>query len=465
MKQFKASMPHMTLEHPAEPGWKDSFEEFLVAHPDLDTLEVVLPDTNGVLRGKWLPGAALPKVFEQGVAFPYSLYGLDVWGREVEDTGLHLETGDKDGVCWPIPETLKIVPWTERKTAQVLLSMYDRDGEPFGIEPRHVLQAMVNKLADRGLAATCAFELEFYLFEESDGDWTEQPKPLFSTHLGPARQNMYALSDLEALMPVVDDLRIACDIQGIPADAAVSEAAPGQFELNLHHRNNAVHAADDVVLLRRLVQGVARKHELKASFMAKPYVEWPGNGMHVHVSMEDVSGNIFSCPDKGWERLGFAINGLLETMPEALLLFTSTFNGFRRMQPGSYAPTSLCWGFDNRSVALRVPASSPDAARVEHRIAGADANPYLALTGILAGMLEGLNSETPPPPPVAGNAYEKKQKRLTPWMDEAIDAFEASERMKEAVGPEMHKVLTEIKREELNEFGREISSLERQTYL
>lgn len=459
-------MPHQILEHPAEPGWEHGIDAFLAEHPDLDTVEVVLPDTNGVLRGKWLPGSAVKKVFEDGVALPFSLYGLDVWGREVESTGMHLETGDRDGVCWPIPETLKLVPWAERKTAQVLLSMYDRDGEPFLADPRHVLKRMVDKLASYGVTATCAYELEFYLFEESDGDWTEQPKPLFSTHRGPARQNMYALSDLEALMPVVDDLRRAADLQGIPADAAVSEAAPGQFELNLHHRRrDPLLAADDAVLLRRLVAGVARKHELKASFMAKPFVEWPGNGMHVHVSMEDENDNLFANPETGADRLGHAMNGLLDTMPEAHLLFVSTFNGFRRMQPGSYAPTSICWGYDNRSVALRVPASSPEAARVEHRIAGADANPYLVLTGILAGMLEGLKSKIAPPPPVVGNAYEKKHKRLTPWMDEAIDAFEASSRMKEAVGDEMHKVLTEIKKEELNEFGREISSLERQTYL
>ncbi|WP_209007573.1 glutamine synthetase family protein [Roseibium litorale] len=455
----------MTLEHPAEPGWKKDVEAFLAEHPDLDTVEVVLPDTNGVLRGKWLPGSAAPKVFSQGVALPFSLFGLDVWGREVESTGMHIETGDKDGVCWPIPETLKLVPWTDRKTAQVLLSMYDREGDPFLADPRHVLKRMVDKLAEHGLTATCAFELEFYLLEESDGDWGGQPKPLFSTHLGPARQNMYALSDLEALQPVVDDLRRASDLQGIPADAAVSEAAPGQFELNLHHRRDPLLAADDAVLLRRLVQGVARKHQLKASFMAKPFVEWPGNGMHVHVSMEDKNGNIFADPDSGSERIGHAIAGLLDTMPEALLLFTSTFNGFRRMQPGSYAPTSICWGYDNRSVALRIPASSPEAARIEHRIAGADANPYFVLVGVLAGMLEGLLAKKAPPPPVLGNAYEARHKKLTPWMDEAIDAFAASERMKEAVGSEMHKVLTEIKREELNEFGREISSLERQTYL
>lgn len=459
-------LPHQVYENPAQKAWEESVDAFLEEHPDLDTLEVVLPDTNCVLRGKWLQGNAVRKVFEQGVAFPFSLFGLDVWGREVESTGMHIETGDKDGLCWPVPHTLQIVPWAERKTAQVLLSMYGRDGDAFLSDPRHVLKRMVDKLAEFGLTASCAFELEFYLLEENDGDWTDQPKPLFSTHLGPARQNMYALSDLEALMPFVDDLRRAAELQGIPADAAVSEAAPGQFEVNLHYRKDPLLAADDAVLLRRLVQGVARKHGLKASFMAKPFVEWPGNGMHVHCSMEDKDGNIFACPEEGAKRLGYAINGLLDTMPEALLLFTSTFNGFRRMQPGSYAPTSICWGFDNRSVAVRVPASSPEAARVEHRIAGADANPYFVLVGVLAGMLAGLELKNDPPAPVDGNAYEKKRyKRLTPWMDEAIDAFEASDRMKEAVGEEMHMVLTEIKREELNEFGREISSLERQTYL
>lgn len=152
-------------------------------------------------------------------------------------------------------------------------------------------------------------------------------------------------------------------------------------------------------------------------------------------------------------------------MQEAHLLFVSTFNGFRRMQPGSYAPTSICWGHDNRSVALRVPAGTPESARIEHRIAGADANPYLVLTGVLAGMLQGVLGKVAPPPPVEGNAYEKTAPHLTPWMDEAIDAFSASSRMVDAVGADMHKVLTDIKRHELFAFGREISSLERQTYL
>ncbi|PTW62420.1 glutamate--putrescine ligase [Breoghania corrubedonensis] len=441
----------------------EAAERFLAAHPDLDTVEVILPDTNGVLRGKWLPGSALTKIFEDGVAFPFSLFGLDVWGREVEETGLHIETGDKDGLCWPVAETLQLVPWAERETAQVLLSMFDREGAPFMIDPRHVLAGLCGRLRDFGVTATCAFELEFYLFEEAvDG---KQPRPVFSTQRGPARQNMYALSDLEALMPLVDEIRRGADEQNIAADAAVSEAAPGQFELNLHHRRDPLTAADDAVLLRRLVTGVARKHGMKASFMAKPFVEWPGNGMHVHVSLEGAHGNIFADPEEGEERLGHAIAGLLETMQESQLLYISTFNGFRRMQPGSYAPTSITWGHDNRSVALRVPPGGPNSRRIEHRIAGADANPYLVLTGVLAGMLEGLEKKKDPPRAIAGNAYETRARRLTPWMDEAIDAFEKSKRMKRAVGKEMHKTLTAIKREELTAFGREISTLERETYL
>lgn len=459
------TIPRQTWVRPEDEGWEEVLERFLAEHPDIDTFEVILPDTNGVLRGKWLPGTAIRKVFEEGVALPFALFGVDVWGREVEETGLHIETGDMDGVCWPIARTLTLVPWAARKTAQVLMHMYDREGKPFLIDPRHVLDRMNGKLASHGLSATAAFELEFYLFEESEGDWSGPPKPVFATHLGPARQNMYALSDLESLMTLVDEIRRGAEMQDIPADAAVSEAAPGQFELNLHHRRDALMAADDAVLLRRLVAGVARKHNLKASFMAKPFVDWPGNGMHVHVSLENELGNIFADPVEGETRLQHAIAGLLDTMPQSLLLYISTFNGFRRMQPGSYAPTSICWGYDNRSVALRVPASKPAASRIEHRIAGADANPYLVLTGVISGMLDGISVGVMPPPPVEGNAYEKGYKRLTPWMDEAIDAFEASARMKEAVGHHMHKVLTDIKREELNAFGREISSLERQTYL
>ena len=456
--------PPLTIPR-ACPAERAEMETFLEASGDLHTVEVVLADTNGVLRGKWLPGSALEKIYDGGVQLPFSLFGLDVWGREVEKTGLHIETGDKDASCRPVPGTLVSVPWANRPTAQVLLSCYDSEGGPFLADPRHVLARLMQRLAEKGLSATAAFELEFYLFDDENPE-VAQPRPVFSTELGPARQNMYALADLEALQPLVDDIRAGADAQGIMADAAVSEAAPGQFEVNLHHRSDALAAADDAVLLRRLVQGVARKHGMKASFMAKPFNDWPGNGMHVHVSLDGTDGNIFADPETGEKALRHCVSGLLDTMPQAQALFISTFNGYRRMQPGSYAPTAICWGHDNRSVAVRVPSAEGKARRIEHRIAGADANPYLVLAGILAGMLAGLDNQKEPPAPVAGNAYEQEAfTELSPWMDEAIDAFERSALMKAALGTEMHKVFTAIKRDELAAFGREISQLERETYL
>ncbi len=463
-ERLKSEARTMTI--PPEPlslPVPEAVRAFAAEHRDLDTLEVIVPDTNGILRGKWLPGAALEKVYANGVAFPYSLFGLDVWGREVEETGLHIESGDKDGVCWPVDDTLTLVPFAERKTAQLLLSMTTPDGASFPVDPRVSLARMIDRLADKGLTANAAFELEFYLLEKA-GKAGAPPKPVFASPRGPERQNMYALSELEALMPLIDDIRRGAEAQGIAADAAVSEAAPGQFEVNLHYRADALRAADDAALLRRLVIGLARKRGLIASFMAKPFVDWPGNGMHVHVSLTGKDGNIFAGKE-GEGRLGHAVSGLLDTMPEALVLFISTFNGFRRLQPGSYAPTSVCWGYDNRSVALRIPTASEQARRVEHRIAGADANPYLVLIGVLAGMMRGLERKADPPPPVVGNAYNGDMATLSPWMDEAIEAFERSEAMRDAVGPELHKVLSAIKHVELTAFGREISGLERETYL
>ena len=430
--------------------------------PGLKTIRIAACDMNGQMRGKRLPASQADKLDSGGARMPVSALNVDLWGRDVEDSPLVFETGDADGVMLPTERGPVPMPWLKTGSALVPMAMYWEDGSAFLGDPRHVLADVLSRYTARGWTVVAATEMEFSLLDDSGAHPAPPIDPLTGRELD--QQSVLSIAELDAFDEFFSDLYDGAEAMGIPAQDAISEAGLGQFEINLHHQE-AMRAADDAWLFKALVKGLARKHGFAATFMAKPYAEEAGNGMHVHVSMEDDNGNLFADSETGADRLGYAINGLLKTMPEALLLFISTFNGFRRMQPGSYAPASICWGYDNRSVALRVPASSPEAARVEHRIGGADANPYLVLTGVLAGMLEGLKAEKAPPKPVTGNAYEKKHKRLTPWMDEAIDAFEASDRMKEAVGPEMHKVLTEIKKEELNEFGREISSLERQTYL
>jgi glutamine synthetase len=318
-----------------------------------------------------------------------------------------------------------------------------------------------------GLAAVAAFELEFYLFDPAAAPHASgMPAPVQFEAYGPDRQHIYGLAELSAHGRLFSAIRAAAKAEGLPIDTIVKEAAPGQFEVNLKHRGDALAAADDAVLLRRLVVETAAAHGLKATFMAKPFMGWAGNGMHVHVSLVDVNGrNVFAEPGSGEARLGAAVAGLIETMVPATLLFVPSWNGFRRLKPGSYAPTRVTWGHNNRSVAIRVPASEPAARRLEHRIAGADANPYLVLAAILGGISEGLERGLVPPPPVDRSAYEAPAPELPATMADAIRLFERSDFVRRSFGVEYRTLYAAVKSAELAAFLDEITPLERSTYL
>lgn len=436
---------------------------FLAAHPDLEQVEFLLPDAHGILRGKWAPAKGLEKAFGDGIQLPYSVFGFDVWGREVMDTGLHIETGDKDGLCLAVPGSIRPITWTDWPSAQVFLSMHDQQGQPFALDPRHVLQRVVGRLAELGLKPVVAFELEFYLLDaEAD---LSAPGPISEFPRGPAGQQTYGLKELDKLEGLFADIREGAIAQDLPIDTIVSEAGPGQFEINLVHQADPFRAADEAILLQRLVRGVARRHGLTASFMAKPFAEYPGNGMHVHISLADETGaNVFASTD-GETLHKQAIGGLVATMPEALALFVNTFNGYRRLSPDSYAPTRAIWGFDNRSVAVRVPAGKTAARRVEHRISGADANPHLVLAGVLAGMMHGIAKKLAPPPPVDGNAYSGEGGQLTNHMGRAVDAFAGSAIMQDMLGDEFCRILAILKHAEHKVFEEKITVLEHETYL
>ncbi|MCB1462259.1 MAG: glutamine synthetase [Nitratireductor sp.] len=415
------------------------------------------------MRGKWAPAEALEKVCQPGINLPLSIFGLDIWGREVESTGLHIETGDRDGFCKAIPTRISRAPWAPRPTAQALMTMFTETGTPYHADPRNALVNVVARLKEKGLTAVTAFELEFYLVDptafQKDGRMSRDQGN------GPDPQNMYSLAELRGQNDLFAEIRTAAIEQGLPIDTIIKEAAPGQFEVNLKHRPDALAAADDAVLLRRLISEIAHKFGLRATFMAKPFLEWPGNGMHVHASLLDEAGaNIFSL-ENGREKLGHAAEGLLETMRDSLLLFIPGFNGYRRLQAGSYAPTRIAWGWNNRSVAVRVPASDDKALRLEHRLSGADANPYLVAAGVLGGMLEGLEAGRKAPPPVEGSAYEVALPQLSDDMDDAIADFERSDFIRRLLGTDLRRIFAEVKREELAAFDNEITPLERSTYL
>ena len=441
-------------------------EAYLADNPEPELVEVLVADTNGAFRGKWLPGSALAKLYEGKFALPLSIFGLDIWGREVHETGMHLETGDRDGICLPVRGALKPVPWAERPTAQVLGGMWEDRDRPFFADPRHRLAAVADQMIGEGLTPVTAFEMEFYLVRAGEDAATDRLNPVYAGGPGPEWQNMYGLSDLSDYKAVFDEIRFAAASQDLPADAIVSEAAPGQFEVNLNHRPDPVAAADDAVMLRRLIAAVAGKHGLRATFMAKPFVDWPGNGMHVHVSLNDSDGsNVFGAAGGGEEKLMQAVAGLIQTLPASLALFIPSWNGYRRLQPGSYAPTRVAWGHNNRSVAVRIPAAEGQGRRVEHRISGADANPYLVLAAVLAGIRHGLEHELRPPAPVDGNAYEEPGPLLVRTMKDAVHAFEHADFIRHAFGADFRKIFADIKRVEMHAFESEITPLERSTYL
>ncbi|BBE74316.1 glutamine synthetase family protein [Oharaeibacter diazotrophicus] len=441
----------------------DEARRFLKAHPDVESVEYLITDSNGVVRGKWAPPQSLAKAASAGIAMPLSLFGFDVWGRDVPAAGLSFETGDGDGVCRLVPGSIRRVPWARRPTAQALVSMHLDAGAPWTLDPRQQLAAAVERLARLGLRAVAAFELEFYLI---DPERQGEALPVLSGTPGPERPNTYGLDDLAIYEDLFADIRAAAAVQGLPIDTIVSEAAAGQFEVNLRHKPDALGVADDAVMLKRLIVEIARRRGLRATFMAKPWIDRPGNGMHVHASLVDRDGvNVFADPARGTQRLEQAIAGLVDGMAASTLVFAPTFNAYRRLRPGAHAPTRASWGYNNRTVAIRVPNSEPYARRLEHRVAGADANPYLVMAAVLNGMADGLEREARVQPPVNGDDNVSAIPQLPRDMASAIATFETSDFVRRGFGTGWRKVFAAVKRAELAAFLDEITPLERSTYL
>jgi len=320
-------------------------KSFLEKHPRVENVELVLIDPSGILRGKWAPASTLKKAFSDGVNLPLSLHGLDVWGNEVEETGLHISSGDLDGFCLAVPSSLSVVPWgneanteEEATTAQIILQMQTPQHTQFEACSRTVLQQTLARLQNDGLMPVTAFELEFHLLKPQD-EWRDGVPATASLEAMPDAQFMYGLDALAEKSGFFADVRRAAIWADLPVDTIVKEAGPGQFEVNLNHRQDALRAADDVILLKRIVRECARKHALTATFMAKPFVDQPGNGMHVHTSLLNNEGKNVFAGQAGKEKLRHAVTGLVKTMEETTLVFINSYNGFRRLAPGSYAPT------------------------------------------------------------------------------------------------------------------------------
>ncbi|MFO1059824.1 MAG: glutamine synthetase family protein [Dongiaceae bacterium] len=448
-------------------------DAYLEQHPDTVQVDAFVHDLNGRLRGKRLPVADAAKAWRSGIEMPRSLLFLDPTGDDLDPGGRSTAIGDPDGTAVPAPGLLAPVPWLEEPTAQVLLQMADPPGGdnaglPSLLCPRAALAGVLRRFADREIVPVVAVELEFYLLAaDRDGDGMPRPAASPAASGAGTSKQPYSIEDLDAQGAFLGRVADYARRQAIPASAATAENAPGQFEINLRHQPDAVAACDHAVLLKRLIRAAARREGHQASFMAKPFLEAAGSGMHIHVSLTDRAGaNLFGRPGgEGDLLLGQAIAGLQAAMAESMAIFGASLNGFRRYRPGFNVPVTPSWGYNNRSVAFRIPAAGGAARRIEHRVAGADANPYLVVAAVLAGILHGLDRRLAPGAESRGDAGAGPD-RATPFeLGPALDRLAAAEILPRYIAPEMLALAVDQKRLEIAKLTGTISRQEYDWYL
>lgn len=377
----------------------------------MSALRTMAVDLNGRARGKRLPGDAFEMLMQSGARMPLSVLNVDIRGEDIENSPLLFATGDQDGVLRPTERGPVPMPWLETPTQAVPMWMYLEDGAPYAGDPRHALDKVLQRYAAHGWQPVCAVELEFYLIGSRQ-------------HIGPEIMSSQALDEFDGFLT---ELYAGADAMGIQAEAATSEAGIGQFEVTLRH-GPAMRMADDSFLFKELLRGLARRHGMTGTFMAKPLADQPGNGLHLHMSVLDGEGqNIFDDGSpEGSENLQTAIGGCIKFLQDSTLAYAPHGDSYNRLVPEAHAPTGVAWGYDNRTVALRVPGGSPQARRLEHRVAGGDVNPYLLLTAVLGAALVGMEEGLVPPPPLEGNAYAADLPQIPTEWRTALARFEGS---------------------------------------
>jgi len=384
-------------------------KKFRQENPGISELEVIAVDISGQFFGKRYPIAKLESFSKQGLAFPRSTFVYSTIGETL--SGIHYgnDDGDPDAHFFLIPGSLCLNDWGSQPRAQIMATSYS-DDEPTYFEPRNVLKNVLQPYTDNSWQPIVAFELEFYLFdrERNDQDLIKMVRnPKTGRPDSPTILSSSRISDFEQ---VIDHIIKSSNQQGIETGAISAEMGAGQFEINFNHHIDVLRAADEACLFKRTVMEVAKNYAMTASFMAKPLLQQPGNGLHMHISVVDSKGyNIFADGNKPHQRLHHAIGGLLEIMPAAMAFWAPNINSYRRFSGSYCAPVSRSWGNENRTAAFRIPLAKDSAWRVENRVSGADANPYLAMAATLAGIWHGLEQKLDPGKPIDETINEKEE--------------------------------------------------------
>lgn len=425
-------------------------DAFLKKHPNIRFLDVMFVDISGILRGKRIPVADAPGFYRQGIQGPVSALTLSVIGHTDDPFGRGNSDGDPDQMLHPVPGTLAPTPWLGPNVGQVLAGFWHVDGSPEPSDPRQVLTGVLDRFKELGITPCVAVELEFFLIDrERAPDGSLQPPIAPLTGRRMPHHHSFGLAELESISDIVNEFSDVAELQGLSPGTLIVEYSGGQFEVNLRHKTDALRAADEGVLLQRLVRNIAMRHGMEATFMAKPYPDGAGSGLHFHVSLLDDKGNNLFATDADIMRnelLRHSVGGIFETAIEAMAFFAPNQNSYRRIAPGQFAPTGKNWAFDHRGATIRIPSGPAPASRLEHRMAGADAEVHLALACVLAGMHHGIVNRIVPPDPITGPVPEETDPDLPLDLPAALRALGAARILPDYLGEDFCRLYAEARR-------------------
>jgi glutamine synthetase len=440
--------------------------ETFLKHNNIDEVECLVPDLAGIARGKILPAEKFLKgMRETGLRIPEQIFIQTVNGDYALDDPV-TSPATIDVYLQPDVKTMRIVPWYEDPTAQVICDTFYFDNGPVEIAPRRTLTRVLELFEERGWQPLVAPELEFFLVEvNTDPDYPLVPPIGRSGRRETARQS-YGVDAVNEFDPLFEEVYDFCEAQGIDIDTLTHESGAAQMEMNFNH-GNPLDLADQTFLFKRTVRETALRHKVYATFMAKPMEKEPGSSMHIHQSVCDrkTGRNLFA--DENGENTPLFLSyiaGLQKYLPAVMPLLAPNVNSYRRLMRHSDAPINTHWGLDNRTVGFRVPVSSGEARRVENRCAGADANPYLAIAASLACGYLGMVEELEPTKPVEGSGYRLAH-TLPRTLYDALYRFSRSSGLKRVLGEDVVGVVTAVKDAELDAYQRVISSWEREHLL
>ncbi len=436
-----------------------------IARNGIAEVECIVPDMNGIIRGKIIPAPKfVAMVADRSLRIPSSIFTVTVTGDYPADA-YAVPVTDPDMTLIPDASTIRIAPGFRTPTACIITDAIGRNGEPIEFAPREVLRRILRLYADKGWTPVVAPELEFFLTAvNADPDLPLQT-PTGRSGRAETSSEPYGLEAINEFEDLIEDLYDYAEKASLEIDTLIHESGAGQLEINFRH-GNALERADQSILFKRIIRQVAHHHGIYATFMAKPMQNQPGSAMHIHQSVIDADGrNIFAEADG--ENSALFLNylgGLQRLLPQVAPMFAPNVNSFRRMKPVYDAPINVHWGIDNRTCGLRVPLSGGQDRRVENRLPGADSNPYLAMAATLLcgyiGMVEGME----PRDPITGSAY-RLARSLPRTLYEALDRFEQNKLVRPYLGEAFVDTFVAIKQTELDAYQDVISSWEREHLL